>query len=79
MPVFSDLMNLLSPSLLGLFGLLVLTSCRLFEPETPYNQGGRSEPLVLDRPLPETRRAARAADPKPVDYLLPWRLVRGED
>ena len=69
-------MNLLRTWLLGLIGLLLLTSCGLFGPKKPYNQVDTHDPLVLDREYPERRRPAAADSPKPIDYLLPWRLAR---
>ena len=68
-------MNLLRTWLMGVIGLLALTSCGLFGPEKPYNQGEQLDPLVLDRDYPEQRRSSDADSPKPIDYLLPWRLA----
>ena len=71
-------MKLLRLWLLGVIGLLGLTSCGLFGPEKPYNQGDRRDPLVLDGQHPEKERADKHGH-KPMDYLLPWRLVHHKD
>ena len=69
-------MNLLRTWLPGLLGLLLLPSCGLFGPKKPYDQGDQHAPLVLDREYPERRDPAEVDSPKPIDYLLPWRLAR---
>lgn len=72
-------MKLIRTWLLGLIGLFVLTSCGLFGPPEPYDQGDRYDPLVLDRPHPEKRRVAKDGGNRPLDYLFPWRLLRDRE
>ena len=62
--------------MLGIVGLLVFTSCSLFGPEKPYNQGDEEDTLILDQPHPEKRPAGDSEAYKPVDFIFPWRLVR---
>ena len=59
----------------GLIGLLVFSSCGLFGPEKPYNQGDRRDPLILDQPHPEKPPANSSESPSFIDYLFPWRLL----
>ncbi len=74
-------MKALRTWLLGMMGLLVFTSCSLFGPEKPYNQGDRQDhpPLELDQPHPEKRRAGDSEGHTVIDYMLPWRLVLSKD
>ena len=71
-------MNRLRTWLLGMIGLLALTSCGLFKPERPYHQGDRRDPLVLDQQHPERRSGAEKKECAVIDYLFPWRLARCE-
>ena len=71
-------MKPLRTGIFGLIGLLVLSSCSLFGPAKPYDQGDRNDPLVLDKEHPDKRRIAKGEACKPIDYLLPWRLVHCE-
>ena len=72
-------MKLIRTWLLCSIGLLVLASCGLFRPQQPYDQGDRNDPIVLDQPHPEKRRADKEDGHKPIDYLLPWRLLSAKD
>jgi hypothetical protein len=71
-------MKLFRTWFLGVLGLLILTSCGLFGPRKPYHQGDRPEPLVLDQQHPERRTPKHSEGHKPIDYVLPWRLVRNK-
>ena len=67
-------MRLLGTCLFGLAVLIMFSSCGLFRPAKPYEQGNRNDPLVLDSQHPEKHPETKKEPCKPVDYLLPWRL-----